>query len=126
MSTTVEITLADDGSISVGLADGPSSDPDDMQPAKSIGDALAMARHILSNPQQAQAADDQEDAAEGDGDVDTSGADGTGGGTGPDASGSVVQDDTQDTGASQAGSKQGDQSAQEIWNALIDMNKPMD
>lgn len=50
MATTVEITLADDGTISVGLADEPASDSDQMQQAPSIDAALKMAAHLLQNP----------------------------------------------------------------------------
>jgi hypothetical protein len=46
MATTVEITLSDDGKVLVGITDTPS-DPSAMQPAGSIQEALAMARHIL-------------------------------------------------------------------------------
>jgi len=46
MATTVEITLSDDGKVLVGITDTPS-DPSSMQPAGSVADALAMARHIL-------------------------------------------------------------------------------
>lgn len=46
MATTVEITLSDDGKVMVGITDAPS-DPSSMQPAGSLADALAMARHIL-------------------------------------------------------------------------------
>jgi hypothetical protein len=48
MSTTVEITLGDDGKITVGIADQPSSTQ--QQPAGNVAEALAMAKHILSAP----------------------------------------------------------------------------
>jgi len=131
VSTTVEITLGDDGKISVGLTDAPSSVPEDMQPASSLADALQMARHILSNPQAAQ----QEEASEPpDGDDDTSlsgsaaataGSGGTpngkGGGTGPDQSGPAVADDTQGPGAATGNNGQ---DAKAIWDALANMNLP--
>ncbi|NUX58674.1 hypothetical protein [Paraburkholderia youngii] len=50
MAQTVEITQADDGSYTVGLVDEPSADQEDTQQVQSIDQALAMAKHLLSNP----------------------------------------------------------------------------
>lgn len=50
MATTVEITLGDDGKLTVGIAEEPSADLDDSQQVADIGQALAMAKHLLMNP----------------------------------------------------------------------------
>lgn len=56
MSTTVEITLTDDGKFLVGLDDDDSQPGDDsasdtdMQPAANIHEAMKMAMHLLQNP----------------------------------------------------------------------------
>lgn len=43
---TIEITLSDDGKITVGIADQPSST--DQQPVDNIQQALVMAKHLLT------------------------------------------------------------------------------
>jgi hypothetical protein len=107
MGTCVEISVDDSGAITVGLTDEPS-DSSQGQPAKSIGDALAMARHLLMQPQQSS-------------DQTSSGTpNGAGGGTGPDAAGTTVSS-TADAGSSgEAGS--GD--AKALWDSLAQMNVP--
>lgn len=50
MATTVEITLGDDGKLTVGIAEEPSADLDDSQQVASVDQALAMAKHLLANP----------------------------------------------------------------------------
>lgn len=50
MATTVEITLADDQTLTVGIAEQPSADLDDSQQVANIDQALAMAKHLLTNP----------------------------------------------------------------------------
>lgn len=55
MATTVEITLGDDGTLTVGIADQPSTDLDAQQPAANIQQALKMAGHLLQSPPPAAA-----------------------------------------------------------------------
>jgi hypothetical protein len=50
MATTVEITLGDDGKLTVGIAEEPSADLDDSQQVANVEQALAMAKHLLANP----------------------------------------------------------------------------
>lgn len=50
MSTTIEITLSDDGKITVGMSDQPTST--EQQPVADIKQALAMANHLLTQASQ--------------------------------------------------------------------------
>lgn len=127
MSTCVMICTDDKGAVTVGLGD-PPADASDMQPAKSVGDALAMARHLLTQPQTGTDSPGQTSDGTQTGDEAAGGPSGTqpgngmGGGTGPDAGGSTVSS-TQDTGA--GGSKSGQPGdAQAMWDALAQMNMP--
>jgi hypothetical protein len=110
MGTCVEIAVDDNGQVTVGLCDEPS-DSSQSQPAKSIGDALAMARHLLTQPQQAGQSSDQTSSGT---------PNGVGGGTGPDATGTTVSS-TQDAGSS---GEAGPQDAKALWDSLAQMNLP--
>lgn len=74
MATTVEITLGDDKTLTVGIAEEPSADLDDSQQVASIDQALAMAKHLLMNPPA-----DTDEGSEGD-EADSDDAGGAGGG----------------------------------------------
>lgn len=117
MATCVEISVDDSGAVSVGLTDGPS-ESGQTQPAKSIGDALAMARHLLTQPQSS----DQTSAGT---------PDGQGGGTGPDAGGTTVSsvqgsatdpDGDGDNDTTAGGDTDGD--AKALWDQLAQMKLP--
>lgn len=75
MSVTVEITLDDSGKLTVGIDDDPTADPESTQPADSINQALAMAKHLLENPP----AEGSGDADDGDGLNMNAGGNGPGG-----------------------------------------------
>jgi hypothetical protein len=49
-AVTIEITSNGDGTFTVGMCDQPSSDSDSSQQVTDIGQALAMAKHLLMNP----------------------------------------------------------------------------
>lgn len=115
MSVCVEITMTDDGKFTVGICDEPSSDADDTQPAATMAQALAMAKHLLMNPPQ-----------DGDADDGASGGDASASPAAPDASGagdpSAAPDASAAPAAGGAGGAGGDgsaqPSAQDMWNQL--------
>lgn len=118
MATTVEITLGDDGKLTVGIAEEPSADLDDSQQVASVDQALAMAKHLLANPP----ADTDEASETGGADADDAGA----------ASGAAMPAAGGDAGAAQpaaggdAGAAQpaagGD--AQAMWDQLAQQQGP--
>lgn len=111
MGTCVEIAVDDSGAITVGLCDGPS-DASQTQPAKSIGDALAMARHLLMQPQQSS-------------DQTSSGTpNGAGGGTGPDAAGTTVSSTADAASGTGSNGEAGSGDAKALWDSLAQMNVP--
>lgn len=124
MATTVEITLGDDGKLTVGIADQPSADVDDAQQVANVAQALAMAKHLLENPPQDGDSDDASGA----------GGDSAAGGAGdaaaaPDAAAggapttdNGAQADT--SGAGGAGGAAGQPSAADIWQQLASQQGP--
>lgn len=62
MSTTIEITLSDDGKITVGMSDQPTST--EQQPVADIKQALAMANHLLTQASAAPGNDNEQGEAQ--------------------------------------------------------------
>jgi hypothetical protein len=65
MSTTVEITLGDDGKLTVGIVDQPSAEQDNQTQAADVAQALTIAKHLLENPPDDQDGDGNDTAADG-------------------------------------------------------------
>lgn len=108
MATTVEITMGDDGTFTVGMVDQPSADVDDQQQVGSIDQALKMAGHLLQNPP-ADSDDQSGGAADAGG-----GAAGAAGGSGD---GAQAQPASTGGGAAQP-------SAQDMWNQMAQQGTP--
>jgi hypothetical protein len=92
MSTTVEITVSDDGKVTVGIADQPTSA--DQQPAPDIRAALQMAMHILQQgaSNTGQSGGDSPDTSAPSGQSDAPGAPPGGVAGASDSSGAVATD----------------------------------
>lgn len=109
MATVVEIVLADDGKLYVGLDEGGEAAPDtsQMQPAGSAQEAAKMALHILSTSGGAgQSAPTGDQSAAG-----ADQAQGAGG----------VTQAPQDAGASQSSPND----AQSMWDEMAQQKTPM-
>lgn len=124
MATTVEITLGDDKTLTVGIAEQPSADLDDSQQVATLDQALAMAKHLLTNPPPDSDEGDEDGAPDAD---DAGGAAGgaaqpmPGGGAGLAASATPAAGGAGQGGAS-AGGGGGD--AQAMWDQLAQQQGP--
>jgi len=109
MGVTVEITLGDDQSLTVGIVDQPSAEVEDTQQAQDIQTALKIAGHLLMNPPN-------------DGDADDSAGGGGGDDSGAAPAGGA---DSGSPGASAApDAAGGGQSASDMWTQMAAQQGP--
>lgn len=121
MGVTVEITLGDDQTLTVGIVDQPSADVEDTQQAQDIQQALKIAGHLLMNPPADGDSDDGSGASGG-------GADSAGAGASADPSGGGAPDDASSAAPAGAaggpGGANGGQSAADMWQQMAAQQGP--